>query len=197
MFIKTNHQGGLLLRGLTGLIVTAAVSMNTPHSYGAETVMLRYDFFEESLSVSELSTFAQTGEMSPSLKTYFRMTDAKPQQIQEVLTQEIQVDPVPLSKILNTLPGEVLLDGASEIIQTPTQSASRQSLRSALVSSALTEDKITLIEVLENYPTADVYVEGDRLLEVYTRLERVLGTLSDVENLLGTLSDLGIDVDYQ
>jgi hypothetical protein len=35
-----------------------------------------------------------------------------------------------------------------------------------LVSSALSEGRITLIETLENYPTPEVHVEGDRLVEV-------------------------------
>ena len=195
MFI--NYQGGLLLKSLAGFIAAASIFTTGERTLAAESVVLRYGLFEESVSVSDLSTFAETGEQSSSLKTYFRMTNAQPQQVQEVLTREIKVDAVPLSKILNTLPGEVLLDGASEVIQTPTESASRQSLRSALVSSALTDDSVTLIEVLENYPTTDVHVEGDRLLEVYTRLERVLGTLSEVENLLGTLSELGIEINYQ
>lgn len=194
MFIKKSYQGGLLINSLAGLIAAVSVLSFAEPIQAAESVVLKYGFFKESVSIPDLSTFAETGELSPSLKAYFRMTNAEPQQVQEVLTRGIEVEPVALSKILNTLPGEYLLDGASEVIQTPTQSASRQSLRAALVSSALTDSNITLLEVLENYPTTDVHVEGERLLEVYTRLDRVLGTLSEVERLLGTLSELGIEV---
>ena len=151
----------------------------------AQSVIFNYRFFRESISVSELSTFAETGELSSSLKTYLRMANTEPDQLQRALTREIEVDPILLSKVLNSLPGEVLLDQVSDVIRTPTGSASRQSLRAALLNSALPDGLITLMEVFENYPTTDVHIEGDRLVEIYSRLDRVLGTLNDLENDLG------------
>ena len=146
----------------------------------SQSVIFKYGFFRESISVSELSTFAETGELSSSLKAYLRMAKTEPDQLQRVLTREIEVEPIFLSKVLNSSPGEVLLDQISDVIRTPTGSASQQSLRAALLSSALPDGSITLMEVLENYPTTDVHVEGERLVEIYSRLDGILGTLSDL-----------------
>ena len=82
-----------------------------------------------------------------------------------------------LYQLLKTTVGEVLLDRVSEVIHTPDNLANRQALRSALVMSALPDGNITLIETLQNYPTPDVHVEGDRLAEVYGFLSRLAARL--------------------
>jgi len=72
------------------------------------------------------------------------------------------------------------LDQASQVIHTPSNRANRQSLRGALVSSALPNGKITLIETLQNYPTPEVHVEGDRLVEVVQRISQVTERLPNI-----------------
>ncbi|MBR8827278.1 MAG: alpha/beta hydrolase [Gomphosphaeria aponina SAG 52.96 = DSM 107014] len=146
----------------------------------AEWVVLKYGLLFEHISVPELSTFAETGELSASLRAYLRMVNKQPNELREVLTKEIEVDPIILAKVLNSLPGEILLAQVSEVIRTPTHRASRESLRGALVTSALPDGNIRLIEVLENYPTPAVYVEGDRLVEIYNSLNLVLGLLPTI-----------------
>ena len=132
----------------------------------AESVVLKYKFLRGSVSVPELVTFANTGELSNSLKSYLRLAGREPEELRRVLTQEVKVNPNLLSGLLNSPVGEVMLDQVSEVVHTPTNRANRESLRGALVSSALSEGRITLIETLENYPTPEVHVEGDRLVEV-------------------------------
>ena len=146
----------------------------------AESVVLKYSFLRETISVPELSTFTETGELSPSLRAYLKMANKEPNDLGELLTKEIEVEPILLSKLLNSFPGELLLDQLSEVIRTPTGKASRQSLRAALVSSALPDGDITLIEVLENYPTSEVHVEGDRLAEVYNQINGVVRSIPPI-----------------
>jgi hypothetical protein len=73
-----------------------------------------------------------------------------------------------------------MLDQASQVIHTPTNRADRESLRGAIVSSALPDSQITLIEILENYPTPDVHVEGDRIVEVVQKISQVIGRLPNI-----------------
>lgn len=138
--------------------------------HAAESVILQYGILQGSISVEELSTFARDGELSSSLKSYLRLSNTKPEDLQRLLTQEVDVDGVSLSRALNSIPGEILLDRVGTIIRTSSGRASRQALRAALVNSALSDDQITLIEVIENYPTDEVYVEGDRLADAYNSI---------------------------
>ena len=101
------------------------------------------------------------------------MANKEPDDLERVLTKEVKINGILLSRILNTTPGELILDQMSEVIHTPSQRASRQSLRSALVQSALPDGNITLLELLQNYPTEEVIVEGERVVEVLGKIEKL------------------------
>jgi hypothetical protein len=158
------------------LILSLAINFNFPilKVNAAETIILKYGFLRESISVNDLSTFAKTGEMSSSLKNYLDLANQNPNTTRKILTEKITVNGVFLSKILNNSIGERMLDLVSNYIRTPSGKASRESLRGSLVTSALSDNNIQLIEVLENYPTSEVHVEGDRLAETYFMMKEVI-----------------------
>lgn len=164
-------------RFILGLVVLTSIFCCNTRAQAANSVVLKYRFLRESVSVPELSTFARTGELSPKLQFYLKLAGREPAQLRRVLTQEVKVNANLLSGVLNSPVGEVMLDRVSEVVHTPDNQANRESLRGALVSSAVGDGRITLIEVLENYPTPDVQVEGDRLTEVVQNMMRVIGTL--------------------
>jgi hypothetical protein len=146
----------------------------------AEQVVLRYRIFQETLSVEELSTFAETGELSRSLRINLALAGQDPKAIRAYLTEPVNVNPVVLDKVLNSRVGDVILDQMSQVIHTPSRKADRQALRAALVLSASKDEQITLIEVLENYPTSQVEVDGDELESAYRQLRRLQGNLQDL-----------------
>lgn len=162
-----------LRRFLYSGIIVAGIWSYSLAANASESVVLKYRFLRETISVPELSTFAQTGELSRSLQSYLDLAGKQPEELRTTLTKPIAVNGIMLSRILNTPVGEIMLDQVSEVIHTPTNRANRQSLRSALVLSALNDNQITLIEILENYPTADVHVEGDRLADILQQITRL------------------------
>ena len=168
------------LRSILGLVTLMSVFLGSARADAADSVVLKYRFLRETVSVAELTTFAETGELSRSLRAYLRMAGKEPAELRRTLTQEVQVNPTRLYRVLNTAPGEFLLDQASQVIHTPSNRANRQSLRAALVGSALPNGKITLIETLQKYPTPEVHVEGDRLVEVVQRISQVTERLPNI-----------------
>jgi hypothetical protein len=168
---------------LAASIICASVFYGGTRADAADTVVLKYLFLREKVSVPELSTFAQTGELSPKLRVYLKMAGREPDQLRRALTQEVKVNPNLLSQVLNSPIGEGVLDRASEVVHTPSNRANRESLRGALVSSAVPDGKITLIKTLENYPTQEVHVEGDRLVEFAQTISRIFGRLPGLPNI--------------
>ncbi|MDJ0600075.1 MAG: alpha/beta hydrolase [Crocosphaera sp.] len=146
----------------------------------AERVVLKYSILRESVSVEELSQLANTGEASRSLKSYLKLANKEPEELRALLNNNVDVDPVFLSKVLNSFAGNMVLDPVGEVIHTPSKRANRESLRGALVTSALSDKNIRLIEILENYPTEEIHVDGDRLAEIYQNIE---GFVSNVPRL--------------
>lgn len=173
---KTKKMSRKIWRSLSyiSMLTAAGVIFLTSSAEAAENVVLKYGFLRESVSIPELTALAETGEVSSSLKAYLRMANKEPEELRRVLNNEVDVDSLILYRILNTTPGELVLDQVSEIIHTPTNRANEQALRAALVKSALEDDQITLIEILQNYPTTEVHVEGERIEEVYNRVSSLL-----------------------
>ncbi len=170
----------LSLRFIFGLMaLTGVLCWSTPAN-AAESVVLKYRFLRGSVSVPELATFAQTGKLSTALQAYLKLAGRDPDQLRRALTQEVKVNPNLLSGLLNSPIGERMLDQVSEVVHTPGNRANRESLRGALVTSALSDSKITLIETLENYPTPEVHVEGDRVVEVAQKIRGLFGRLPNL-----------------
>ena len=158
------------------------ILLHSSQAIAAEQVILKYRIFRESIPVKDLTALAQTGETSLKLRAYLALARQDPQQVRKTLTQEVKVSPILLDRVLNSRVGDVVLDQVSQAIHTPSKQADRQAMRSALVLSAQGDSKINLIEVIQNYPTQEVEVEGDRLEAVARQLVR-LG--SRLQNLLG------------
>ena len=157
---------------LSLLAIAIATSSLMPPAFSADRVVLKYSAFRRSLSVKELTTFAETGKLSSSLRRNFQTIGQDPDETRELLNAPISVDVVFLDNVLHSPIGTKVLDRVAEIIHTPSSGADRQALRGALLISASDDGTMTLLEIMQNYPTQDVEVEGARLIEAYTQLSR-------------------------
>ncbi len=176
---------GFKFLGLRRVLVlvgsTCILLLSTP-VFGAEQVVLNYGIFRESLSVEELSTFTQTGELSRSLRVNFALARQDPKAIRQYLTEPVKVNLVFLDRVLNSRIGNIILDQISQVIYTPSRRADRQALRAALVLSASQDGQVSLIEIIENYPTNEVEVDGKRLESAYRQLRRLQTNIQDLLN---------------
>jgi len=169
-----------LLRGGFSLIATTSVLLYTNSAIAAQRVVFTYGILRESVSVDELTTFAQTGKASSSLSSFLDETRQNPQTVRNTLTRELKVTPVTLDRTLNSRIGLYLLDQMGYSIHTSSNQANRQALRSALVLSANGDNKVSLIEVIQNYPTSEVIVEGERLVRTYNQLSIIAEDLGRI-----------------
>lgn len=170
-----------LRRALVLISSTCLLLLSTP-VLAAEQIVLKYGIFRESLSAQELSTFAQTGELSRSLRVNLALARQDPKAIRQYLTEPVKVNPVFLDRVLNSRIGNIILDQISQVIYTPSRRADRQALRAALALSASQDRQVSLIEIIKNYPTNEVEVDGDRLEGAYRQLRRLQTSLQDLLN---------------
>lgn len=171
----------LLLKQTVVLMTSAGVLLSTNHALlsskanAAEQVRLNYRIFRQSIAVEELSTFAKTGKLSTSMRSNLASSKQDPKVIRQYLTYPVGVDVVFLDRVLNSPVGNLILNQFSEVIHTPSRRANPQALRAALVTSASRDNAITLMEIIQNYPTSQVEVNGDRLEGVYRQFLRLTG----------------------
>ncbi|MDX2096192.1 MAG: alpha/beta hydrolase [Leptolyngbyaceae cyanobacterium bins.59] len=157
----------------------------------AERIVLRYLIFEQSVAVQELEALAEKGEVSPTLESYFSMAKQDPATIRQTLTRPVQIDVLLLDRVLNHPLGERLLDEMGKMIHTGAGGADRQALRAALVLSASGDNQVSLLEVIQKYPTEGIYVEGERILDTYAQLSRAGQLAQDIQKVVESIQKLG------
>ena len=154
-----------------GALVASPVS-------AAQRVRINYRGFSRTVPVALLEALAGTGQTSGVLRGLLNQAGQNPEELRSLLTRPLAADPVMLDRSLNSRPGGWVLDYLGQSIHTGTGEANRQALRSALVVSASDDKQITLLEVLQNYPTEEVVLEGDNIQAAYSRLASFLRPLS-------------------
>ena len=151
-------EAGILLLA-TGLIVSVACH----RSLAAEKITFEYGAAAQSVSWEELEAFANTGEISASLNTLFEVSEQNPATIRWILTQQFPAEERIIYDLFNTAPGEYILTQTSNVVNSRSERANVKALRGALIISASDDNKVSLLELLRNYPTRQVYVNGKLL----------------------------------
>ena len=103
-----------------------------------------------------------------------------------------------LDDILNNLIGEYILFQVGQVIHTPSKQANIQALRSALILSAMDDDKISILEFLQNYPTRRVMIEGLNLVRTAKNFKEkgiVKTSTARLEDILVELQEFGAEND--
>lgn len=168
-------------------LLLASISIclfSTFPAFAAEKVILKYSIFKINIPISELETFVETGEMPSQMKVLLGKAGENPESVRQTLTKPIKVSPTFLERNLNSLPGDFVLDRVGKIIHTPSGEANREALRSALVLSARDDNRVTLLEVMQNYPTEEIHIEGERLVEAYGKIAGLVETVDGLRDRL-------------
>lgn len=166
------------------LVAGAGMLFYSTAAVASEKVILKYSVIRMTLPVSELEVFAETGKMSPALEMLLGQAQKDPEVVRRSLTRPVKVSQKLLDRTLNSKLGEILLDEVGQVIRTPSGTANQEALRKALVLSASSDNQITLLETIKNYPTSEVYVEGDRLVEAYGKLVALSEQLGGISERL-------------
>lgn len=156
---------------------------NLSSAIAADMIVLTYGPLAIDLPIADLEAFAEEGEASDELANLLDLAGQEPDQLRTTLNEPVPVNLTVLDLALNSPPGEWVLDRVSETIHPASGEAGRLALRSALIGSAATDDEITLLEVMQTYPSPEIVVQGDRLLETYNRLNDVLEPLKELAEI--------------
>lgn len=165
-----------LKTGLTiGLGMVAGLGLAMDPATAAEQVVLTYGSLSLEIPMTELDTLAETGEASDELTSLLALANQEPETLRTALQTPMPVNPFVANLFLNSPPGERLLDLVGESIQpTSGEAGSRSALRAA-ITAAVDDGEVSLLEVLKVYPSPDIVVQGDRLVETYGMVYELIG----------------------
>lgn len=164
-----------MIRRQRGWFLTIAVGILSGLSgvrpaQAAETVILKYSILRSSVPVSELTQLAETGTLSPGLDAQLKLAKQDPSKLRQQLTQTVKINPLLADRVLNSPIGDTVLDQLSQAIYPPTGVANKKALRAALSLSAQDDGNVSILEVLQKYPTQEVLIDGDRIMEAFEHL---------------------------
>jgi predicted dienelactone hydrolase len=147
--------------------------------YSADDIIITYGFFERTVKIADLETFADTGVLSPQLSAYADNLGLSPEElitIRTVLSQPADVSQVDVAQFLYTLQGKTLLRLVGDVVQTPTRQSGFHAIRAGLILAAADElEGLTLLNFLQYYPTPAIRVDVAKGLEIAAELADVLG----------------------
>ena len=128
------------------------------------------------LQVESLEEFAKTGHVNRNLRGYLRLANVDEEQkelFRNALITPVEVNPVLLSRILNTEESERLLNYIGTVINIPGGSNGKFLLRGAIINAALEPEGISLINILKNL-AVDVQIDLEKVLRYSQQVQTVL-----------------------
>ncbi|MGD1895338.1 MAG: alpha/beta hydrolase [Phormidesmis sp.] len=176
---RTGLIGGFCL-GLLWPIVQAAPAK------AAERVTLTYGFAEISTTVEALKQYAETGEVDRTLRPYLRfLNDAQQDQFRQTLQVRSDTSAVQISQFLYSAIGENILRSIGGIIQTQGRRDGAKGLRGAIVLAAAEPEGLSLLGVLEQFPTDNVRIDSQEAFRVFGSFTQLV---QDTERAIAAIS---------
>ncbi len=150
-------------------VCTLSVLLTSSPVKAAEKIYILYGPLNVSVRVDSLTLFAEQGIINSELEYYFRfvgMNEEEKAKLQKLLVRKIDINPLLLSRILNTPKGEQFLENLGDIISIQGGINGKYVLRGALVQAALDENNgFNLINVLQHLST-DVEMSYQDILRI-------------------------------
>jgi predicted dienelactone hydrolase len=151
-------------------IITATVTL------ASENIFFIYTPLRFSLSISSLEEFAASGTVDENLAFYMRLanaTEAEKQDFRENINAAIPVDPVRLSRFLNTRIGEDFLTRIGYLINIQGGRNGKYPIRGALIKAAFSQEGLSLISFLRELPV-NVQVDLRQVEAFVARINHVI-----------------------
>lgn len=172
-------EWGFKLLGLGSLIGGVALVSTAP-ALAAERVVFTYGPLGRSIPVADLQTLAETGKPTRQIRWYLNIADIEAETLQQILTKEIGANLRLVDRVGYSLPGEYVLHQIGNTVHTKSRRANIQALRAAFILSASNDNRISLLEFLQNYPTQEMYVDGRSLVTFVSDVEGVIDRIEPV-----------------
>lgn len=179
----------------------AAINIGLP-VIAAETIRFVTSALRLDIPVNDLQTYAEEGRLSRQLTTYFNLAGASEEEraiFREALTIRAEIDPLLLSRALNTEEGERLLDNFGEVINIQGGRNGKFAIRGTLVQSALEPEGLTLLNILSNFPT-NIQIDVSRAIVISRIVDDIIKATyafaEEVENLAQAQAEQAPPVDF-
>ena len=153
--------------------VGAALTFST-RANATESITLQYKDRSALVTINDLSNFARSGTIPPSIQELFDTTDTVPSEISAILSKELKISPEFINKIIDSSIGELVLTKLDEVIDESSSSQDLTNIRSTLVAAYEDDNRISLIELIERYPQTEIQINVTSLEVTYNKVAAIV-----------------------
>ncbi|WP_298615081.1 alpha/beta hydrolase [uncultured Thermosynechococcus sp.] len=156
----------------------------------AEQISLVYPPFGTfSIQVSDLATFVKTGHASPELRFLIRLlpSDQEPN-LRESLTTRMNLEPTTVGQFVKSPIGQTFLERIGQVIRTENDLNGAQALGEALKTAATSPSGITLLSVLQAFPSKSLKVNGELGLKAIGAFTRAINQQQRTQKFIERLA---------
>lgn len=159
---------GALSSGLLGGFGALAASP----AAAAERVIVSLGILSDSIKISSLEQYAETGEAPPDLYDFLRFVPPEQREaVQSALTVRAELGTIPVAQFLYSPQGEILLERLGQVIESEARQSGFYAIRAALILAAADQENgLSLLNVLKKYPTTGIRISLGRSLEISREL---------------------------
>lgn len=166
-----------------------ATSTQAPAACAAEKLVVAYGPLNAAVSIKDLETLVNTGDVPGSLRFYLNLAGLDPAMLRNLLSMELGASRDFMTGMLTSDSGEQLLAQMSQVVhlppnrpdiqvlksaeqdyRQPSEAENIEALRTALTKAA-DDRQVTVLEVLQSYPTEKVYLNAVKLIQFANSLE--------------------------
>jgi hypothetical protein len=141
--------------------------------HAADTVVLRFGPFAESISLEELQNTADTGKFPRGLELYTgRISEEQSRFFVRLLRTKVPIDVVTVNSLLNTQMGITILNNVSQAVVRKDE-AGVQALRAALVLGATQPQGLSVINFIAAYPSQRLEIDVLKAFYVAKRFPKL------------------------
>ncbi|MEG3976920.1 alpha/beta hydrolase, partial [Microcoleus sp. herbarium8] len=157
-----------------GLFAFTAVCTAAP-AFGAERIYVTYGPLEESVPIESLALFAKEGKIDSNLDGFAQYAQkSQLAQIRSALQAKAEISPVTIAQFLYTPQGEVLLERLGRVVQTKARQPGFYAIRAALILAAADPEGLTILNVLQKFPTYGIRIDVARALGIADQLTSLI-----------------------
>ena len=174
----------LLSRSLL-IILGALAGVMLSHQRAIATSKIVIDIagpIKASIKVKDLRLFAETGETTKTISQALAISKVNPNTVRGLMTLEVGAGVTNLAKVLYSNLGQNVTKGVAEVLQTKHNYESDKALRSAIILAAADDNRISVLEILEKYPTEEMHIDVGKINEIVEKLKDTIGNLGKLFN---------------
>lgn len=183
--LKAPVWQGILLGALGALCLSPSVR-------AAESLTLEYGAEVRTFPVSNLETFVSSGQaQDPELQAFFERHPEARRIVQDLFSAEIYISPTFLERVEQGAKSptiDFILIQLNKLISSPSLREDVQPLRTAIINSLEDNNRLSLLELIRDYPVSDIQINLTGLEPIYNDVkafvEKVLPALEVAKEFL-------------